>query len=313
MNRFFKILIRTAIAVFLLVNVIVAFHAYKFTHFYDNGSISIKKAGEKTGWDKTKEILFGINAEKRKNTVTADSIFQTVYLKTKDSLKLEAWYIPVDSAVGTVCLFHGHGGTKSGVIKEAEEFRKMGYNTLLLDFRAHGNSEGNTCTIGYDETEDVKLAYDYIKSKGEKNIVLWGISMGASTITKAIKDYKLQPAKVILEMPFGTIEDAVKGRVKMMGLPPQPISTLLTFWGGTEHGFWAFGMKPEEYAKSIKCPVLLQWGKYDLRVSKTEEDILFNNLPNANKKFVVYETASHESLCKKEPAKWWAQVAAFLK
>lgn len=313
MKKFLKILVRSVLLVFILLNVIVAFHAYKFTHFYDTGSITIKKNEEKTGWDKTKEILFGINAAKQRNTVTTDSTFQTIYLTTKDSLKLEAWYIPVDSAVGTVCLFHGHGGTKSGVNKEAEEFRKMGFNTLLVDFRAHGNSEGNTCTIGFDETEDVKLAYDFIKNKGEKNLVLWGISMGASTITKAIKDYDLQPQQVILEMPFGTIEDAVKGRVKMMGLPAQPISTLLTFWGGTEHGFWAFGMKPQEYAKKITCPSLLQWGKNDPRVTRSEQDILFKNITSADKKFVVYENSGHESLCKKENEKWVNEVKAFLK
>lgn len=313
MKRVLKALLRLVIVLFVLLNIVVAFHAYKFTHFYNNGEISVKNAAEKTAWDKTKEILFGINAQKKQNDVTTDSTFKTVYLKTKDSLKLEAWYIPIDSAAGTVLLFHGHGGNKSGVIKEAESFNKMGYNTLLVDFRAHGNSEGNTCTIGFDESEDVKLAYDYISSKGEKNIVLWGISMGASTITKAVKDYQLNPKKVILEMPFGTIKDAVIGRVKMMGLPPQPIATLLTFWGGTEHGFWAFGMKPQEFASEIKCPVLLQWGKNDPRVSRAEEETLFNNLPNANKKFVIYETAAHESLCKKENEKWKNEIAAFLK
>ena len=313
MKRFFKLLLRSIVVLFVLVNIIVAFHAYKFTHFYNNGEITIKKNEEKTGWDKTKEMLFGINAVKKKNDVTADSIFKTVFFKTKDSIKLEAWYIEADSSKGTILLFHGHGGNKSGVIKESESFHKMGYNTLLVDFRAHGNSGGNTCTIGYDETEDVKLAYDYIKNKGEKNIVLWGISMGASTITKAVKDYQLNPNKIILEMPFGTIKDAVIGRVKMMGLPPQPIATLLTFWGGTEHGFWAFGMKPQEFASAIKCPVLLQWGKNDPRVSKGEEEILFKNLPNSNKKFVIYETAGHESLCKKETAKWEAEIAAFLR
>ncbi len=308
-----KTLLRLFIVLFILVNIIVAFHAYKFTHFYNNDEISIKKAAEKSGWDKTKDIFFGINAVKQKNTITADSTFETVYLKTKDSLKLEAWYITADSAKGTVCLFHGHGGTKSGVIKEAESFKKMGYNTLLLDFRAHGNSEGNTCTIGYKEAEDVKLAFDYISSKGEKNIVLWGISMGASTITKAVKDYAIAPQKIILEMPFGTIEDAVKGRIKMMGLPPQPIATLLTFWGGTENGFWAFGMKPQEFVTSIKCPVLLQWGKNDPRVSSAEEELLFKNIPNPDKKFIVYEMAGHESLCKKETKKWNNEVATFLK
>lgn len=312
MKRFFKILTRSLIIVFVLLNVVVAFHAYKFTHFYNSGELAVKKNEDKTGWDKTKEILFGINAEKKQNDVSTDSTFATVYLKTKDSLKLEAWYIEADSSRGTVILFHGHGGNKSGIMKEAESFHKMYYNTLLVDFRAHGSSEGNTCTIGYDESEDVKLAYDHIKNKGEKNIVLWGISMGASTITKAIKDYQFEPSKVILEMPFGTIKDAVHGRLKIMGLPPEPIGTLLTFWGGTEHGFWAFGMKPQEYVSSIKCPVLLQWGRNDPRVSKSEEDILFNNISNTNKKFVVYETAGHESLCKKETAKWEATVTAFL-
>lgn len=313
MRRFLRVTIKTVLVLFIFLNVIIAFHAYKFTHFYNAGEIAVKTNEEKSGWDKTKEILFGINAVKKKNTVTTDSTFQTLYLKTKDNLKLEAWYIPVDSAVGTVILFHGHGGTKSGVINESEAFNKMGFNTLLTDFRAHGNSEGNTCTIGYDESEDVKLAYDLISQKGEKNIVLWGISMGASTITKAVKDYQLNPQKVILEMPFGTIEDAVVGRVKMMGLPPQPIATLLTFWGGTEHGFWAFGMKPQEFVTAITCPVLVQWGKNDPRVSKNEEDILFNSITNPHKQFVVYETAGHESLCKKESEKWFATVGAFLK
>lgn len=312
MKFLLKTVFRVFIASFILLNIIVAFHAYKFTHFYDPGEISIKKPGEKSGWDKTREALFGINAVKQKNTATTDSTFKTVYLKTKDSLSLEAWYIAADSSKGTVCLFHGHGGTKSGVIKEAEQFRGIGYNTLLLDFRAHGNSGGNTCTIGYNEAEDVKLAYEYIRGKGEKNIVLWGISMGAATITRTVKEHNVEPQKIILEMPFGTIEDAVKGRIKMMGLPPQPIATLLTFWGGTENGFWAFGMKPQEYVSSIKCPVLLQWGRQDPRVSAKEQEILFSNIPNPIKKFVVYESAGHESLCKKETDKWNREVASFL-
>lgn len=313
MRRLFKIVLRSIIILFVLINVIVAFHAYKFTHFYNKGEVTIKKNEEKTGWDKTKEILFGINAIKQQNINAADSIYQTITLTTKDSIKLEGWYIPADSAKGTICMYHGHGSKKSATNDEAKAFHKLGYNTFQIDFRAHGNSGGNTCTIGYDESEDVKLAYDYIKAKGEKNIVLWGISMGASTITKAVKDYQIEPQKIILEMPFGTIKDAVRGRLKIMGLPAEPISTLLTFWGGTEHGFWAFGMKPQEFATSIKCPVLLQWGRNDPRVSKSEEDILFNNISTTNKKFVIYETAGHESLCKKEPIKWEAETAAFLR
>ena len=228
MNKILKFILKTVLVIFLLLNIIVAFHAYKFTHFYNNGEIAIKKQEDKTTWDKTKEILFGINAAKQQNAI-ADSINEKVILTTRDNIKLEGWYTTVDSAKGTVCMFHGHGGKKSGNNKEAEAFRKLGYNTFQLDFRAHGSSGGNTCTIGYDEGEDVELAYNFIKSKGEKNIVLWGISMGAAAITKAMNDFTLQPQKIIVEMPFGTIEDAVKGRIKMMGLPAQPLSTLITF------------------------------------------------------------------------------------
>ena len=303
MKKLRKIFLRTILVLFVFVNIIAAFHAYKFTHFYD--------AGEATPQSKLKAIFLGINAFKQQNAA-ADSGFQKVILTTSSNLKLEGWYIPVKSAKGTVCLFHGHGGKKSGTNAEAEVFRKLGYNTLQLDFRAHGNSEGNTCTIGYDESEDVKLAYDYIKGKGEKNIVLWGISMGAATITKAINDYALQPNKVILEMPFGSIIDAAEGRIKMMGLPEEPLARLLTFWGGTEHGFWAFNMRPTEFAKKINCPVLLQWGKNDPRVTKKEIDDIYANISTV-KKLVVYNSSAHESLCEKENEKWVMETSSFLK
>lgn len=303
MNKVWKYLLRTLLALLVVVNIIIAFHAYKFTHFYD--------AAESAPQNKAAAILFGINAFKQNNDAP-DSTDQKVILTTADHLKLEGWYSPVTNSRGTVCLFHGHGGKKSGNNAEAQAFRAMGFNTFQLDFRAHGNSQGNTCTIGYYESEDVKLAYNFIKSKGEKNIILWGISMGAATITKAITDYELKPTKVILEMPFGSITEAAEGRIRMMGLPAEPLARLLTFWGGVEHGFWAFNMKPAEFAKNISCPVLLQWGAHDPRVSKNETDAIYSNI-TAAKKLVVYDNSAHESLCKKENQKWVATVSDFLK
>ena len=310
MKRILKSILKIFIGFFILINIVVICHAYKFTHYYDANEVVIKDQKDKTGWDKTKELLFGFNGVKQKN-IAPDSSFKTIYLKTKDSLKLEAWVMNVPNAKGTVALFHGHGSKKSAVLAEAYSFQKMGYNTLLLDFRAHGNSEGNTCTIGYDEAEDVKLVYDYLQQQGEKNIVLWGISLGAATITKAVNDYSIAPQKIILEMPFGSLPDAVAGRVKIMGLPVQPLATMLTFWGGVEHGFWAFNLKPWEYAKKINCPVLLQHGAKDPRVTEEETKHLFDNI-TSEKKWVEYENSGHESLCKNEHDKWVKEVSAFL-
>ncbi len=312
MRRFFRSLLKALLVLFILLNIITAFHAYKFTHYYESSEVTIKRPEDKSGWDKTKEALFGINAVKKKNDVVPDSAFQTVFLKSSNCPKLEAWYIPVENSKGTVCLFHGHGGNKSGVFEESKVFRSIGYNTLLVDFRAHGNSEGNTCTIGYDESEDVELAYDYIKGKGETNIILWGISMGAAAVSKSISDNGIRPAKVILEMPFASINEAAEGRIKMMGLPGQPLASMITFWGGVEHGFWAFNMKPSEFVKKIKCPVLLQWGKNDPRVTEHETNEIYSNI-TSTKKLVVYEDSGHESLCKAEHEKWTKEITAFLR
>lgn len=310
MKSILRFLLRTLLFLFVVVNIITAFHAYKFTHFYDPDQVKVKRNEDKSGWDKTSDILFGAKAVKQKNRV-ADSAWQTVQLTTAKGLKLEGWYISRDSAKGTVILFHGHGGSRSGVVNEALRFHDMGYNTLLMDFRAHGNSQGNTCTIGYEESEDVKLAFDHIRGKGEKHIILWGISMGAAAVTKAIHDYDLAADKVILEMPFGSILQAAEGRLSIMKLPREPLASLVTFWGGVEQGFWAFSMKPSRYARSIHCPTLVQWGRNDPRVSWEETAAVYNNIP-AQKKLVIYENSVHKSLYDQEPEKWIKEVSNFL-
>ena len=310
MKLYIKRLLKSLLAAFVLLNVIVICHAYKFTHFYEAGEITVKDKTDKTGWDKTKEMFLGFNAVKSKNE-QPDSAVKTTYFTTKCGLKLEAWEYRADSAIGTVALFHGHGSKKSSLLPEAAVFRGLGYNTLLLDFRAHGGSQGNTCTIGYKEAEDVKLVYDHLLNKGEKNIILYGVSLGAATITKAINDYTLTPSKVILDMPFGSLSTAVTGRLKMMGVPAQPVGGLLTFWGGLQNGFWAFNHKPYEYVRKIECPVLLQRGKLDPRVTQEETDLVYANI-HGPKQMLIYETASHEALYKKEPEKWVAAITSFL-
>jgi alpha-beta hydrolase superfamily lysophospholipase len=310
MKQFAKKLGKGLLVLFVVLNVIVLFHAYKFTHFYEPGEIVVKKQSAKTGWDISREILLGANFAKQQNTAPGNG-YSISYLTTADGLKLEAWEKNIPHPKGTVAIFHGHGSKKSSMLQEAGVFSALGYNTLLLDFRAHGGSGGNTCTIGFDEAEDIKLAYQHLAAKGEKNIILFGASLGAATITKAIKDYGLTPSKVILDMPFASLSEAVRGRLKIMHVPAEPLGTLLTFWGGTTHGFWAFNHNPYEYARAIKCPVLLQRGSKDARVTQEETEKIFSNI-SGPKRMVIYQNSAHESLCKKEPEKWTNEVTAFL-
>lgn len=298
---------------FGLLNVMVAFHAYKFTHFYPPKEVVQKKPEQMNGAEKAEAMLFGVYYAKSPVKDTYSLAHETFHLKTTDNIELEGWYAKHDSAKGTIILFHGHAGNRNNVSNESLFFYNLGYNICMVDFRAHGNSSGKICTIGYSEANDVKATYDYVVARGDKNIILWGVSLGASTILKTMADYPdIKPSKIILQMPFASLEEAVKGRLRIMGLPPQPLSSMLTFWGGLEQGYWAFDHQPYLYARTIQIPVLLQWGRHDPRVTQAETDSIFNNLASPNKQLVVYENSAHESLLAKEPEKWKATVSSFL-
>jgi uncharacterized protein len=313
MKRFFKVIFYITLILFVCFNVVVNFHAYKFTHFYEMGSQNYPVNSKSlSGWQKTKMLLFGVNAEKRVDA-TPDTTAQNITIKTADGITLAGWYGKVPNAKGTVIMLHGHGGFKSNDSQESTVFRSLGYNTLQIDFRAHGQSSGNICTIGFNETIDVKAAYDYVAAQGEKNIVLWGISMGAATVLKTINDYpSVQPKKVIVEMPFASLMHAVKSRIKMFNLPEQPFAGALCFWGSVQQRFWGFGFKPSEYAKKVNTPILLQWGKADNRVSLAEQNAIFENIATKNKTFVTYPNAGHQSLCGADKTKWTNAVATIL-
>jgi alpha-beta hydrolase superfamily lysophospholipase len=313
-NKWLRWFLRTFLLLFILANVMAAFHAWKLTHNYPGEGQHAKGPDKMSFGEKATALFFGVKNIKPSISRTPSIPYKTLNLYTKDSLKIESWLIEKDSAIGTVIFFHGHLSTKAGMIDEADAFNKMGYQTMLVDFRAHGSSDGTSCTIGMNESEEVKLAYDYARSLNEKNIILYGSSLGAAAIMRSIYNYdEVKPEKLILDMPFGSLHEAVQGRVKMMGLPKQPVSSLLTFWGGIEHGFWAFNHKPEKYAKHISCPVLLQWGKLDRRVSQSETESIYRNFISKNKRLEIYPDASHEALLKNDSVRWMNTITSFLK
>jgi len=312
MKRFFKKLAWTCIILFVLLNIIGAFHAWKFTHFYDDGGRRNKLPEQMSTGEKIKTILFGVRIAKSATTSFPSVPYETVLLHTAGGLRLEGWWIPAKAATGTVILFHGYNGNKGSLLPEANRFRALGYNTFLLDFRAHGNSEGYTCSVGYKEAEDVTLAWEYVKQKNKQPVILWGVSMGAAAILKAVPEYGLTPKQLILQCPFATLTDAVKSRMRAVHLPAFPFSQVLTFWGGIEQGFWGAGFKPESYARQIHMPVLYFYGKQDIRVTEQETREVFAHLGTRQKKLYIFPNAGHQSFCGKDSTTWMKEVTAFL-
>jgi alpha-beta hydrolase superfamily lysophospholipase len=312
--RYLKRSFRILFILLIVLNVILAFHAWKFTHFYDDVNHRNKRPEQMSTWEKARLVLFGVDLSKPVLSSFPEVAYETVYLKTRNGLRLEGWWIPAARpAKGSIVLLHGYGSTKGAKLPEAMYFREQGYNTFLLDFRAHGNSEGHSCSIGFKEAEEVKLAYDHVRSRGTQPVILWGMSMGAAAILKAVPEYNLQPDRLILEAPFATLTDAVKSRMWAVHLPGTPLAQIITFWGGLEQGFWAPGYKPAVYAQKVSMPVLLCWGREDIRVMAYETNTIFRQLGSQQKKLVVFEHSGHQSFYRSETAKWTAAVNAFLK
>ncbi|MDQ1088193.1 alpha/beta hydrolase [Siphonobacter sp. SORGH_AS_1065] len=301
------------LVLFLFFNVLMAFQAYRFTYFYEPQEAVFRRPEQMSAGEKISAALFGFRAPKRPVKEKPDFPYQTVRLKNTAQQTLVGWVSPArGKSKGTVILWHGHGSNKSRVLAEARYFHESGYQTVLFDFRAHGQSEGNVCTIGYKETDDLRTVYNWVKARGESNIILWGMSMGAATILKAVPEYALKPKKVIIECPFGTLEEAIKGRLRSLHIPVQPITSLLLFYGSLERDMDGAAYQPSTYAKQFDMPVLLQWGRNDPRVSQAETDRIFKNLGSTNKKLVIYEESGHQSFCRHETDKWKKEVTEFL-
>ena len=296
----------------ILINISAAFHAYRFTHYYNDDNIRNQQSSEGKPFLRTWRMMTG--KKLAKSLIQYDPIipYDTVQLTTVSGKKLEAWYMKADSAKGTVILFHGLNSNKGNVLGEAFEFNSFGYNTMLVDIRAHGNSEGVVNSLGSKESEEVKLAFDHISKKGEKNIILWGMSLGAVIITKAIWQYDIKPQKIILEMPFDRLQDHIKARARISGFPGEPFGFFVTFWTGAEQGYWAYGHKTSRYVKKIDCPVLLQWGNNDEYVLKKETERIFAAINSSKKKLEIYPGAGHIPLLVANSSKWDETVNEFL-
>lgn len=311
--RHFRRAFAVLLLVFGLLNLVLAFHAYRFTYFYETREAPWRRPEDIPFSERLTQALTGFRFGKRPVAEFPEKPFETVFLRNERGQRLEAWYTRADQPKGTVLLFHGHASNKGGIRQEQAYFRALGFNTLAVDFRAHGNSEGNVCTIGYREVGDVKAAWDFVRQRGERNVVLWGVSMGAAAVLKALHDFpEIRPGRVILECPFGSLQAAVDGRLRSMHLPTVPFTQLLLLWGSAERAMWGFGFRPDAYARAVRCPVLLQWGALDNRVLRPETDAIVANLAAKDKTLVVFGKSGHQSFCQNEPAQWRAGVARFL-
>ena len=266
-------------------------------------------------WQKAKVIVVGVNIPRpinRKTPADFGLSYETVNFMGAHGLQLEAWRVRHAEAKGTVILFHGYTASKDSLLPAAQEFSTLGYDTLLVDFYGSGGSAGNETSVGYYEGDDVAAAFRFARENQPGGpVILYGISMGAAAVLRAVHAHDIRPDALILECPFDRLLTTVQNRFAAMHLPSFPAAQLLVFWGGVQQGFNGFNYNPADYLRAASCPVLLMHGGEDSRVKLSEANNLARNL-NERSSFKVFPGVPHQSYVVDQAEEWRASVGELL-
>ena len=192
--------------------------------------------------------------------------YEQVSIKSFDKLTLKARLYIVDETVPVHIQFHGYRGQAvrdfSGGVRIPQE---NGHNVLLVDQRAHGNSEGHIITFGIKERKDVLSWVDYVKNRFGDNakIILEGISMGAATILMA-SNFDMPNVKAIFaDCPYSSPKEIILKVSRSMGLPDFLSIPLLSF-GAFFYGHFNWNSSTTvESVKNSKYPILIIHGRAD--------------------------------------------------
>jgi pimeloyl-ACP methyl ester carboxylesterase len=309
---------RAAIALgvlFLFANFLAFMHARALTHFGPPGP-RVTKPWNMSPSQKVHALLFGVTIPRPTNDFTPakfDLPFETLHFRTSDNVDLEAWQIPCDSPRGLVICFHGYMNSKASELREAKVFHDLSYETMLVDFRGSGGSQGNETSVGYREAEDVAAAVQFAQQNlHAAHVILYGQSMGSAAILRAtaIHDW-IRPDAIIVECPFDRLLNTTANRFTYMHVPSFPAARMLLFWGSVQQGCWTFAFNPADYAKHVTCPTLYIRGEDDPFVTAADARSLFDNL-HGEKTLVTIPHSGHEGSYPRNPEMWSTSVSDFI-
>ena len=148
--------------------------------------------------------------------------FEGVFIKSFDKLKLHARLFENKGIKKVAILCHGYRGTGYRDFSGgAQEVIKLGYTTILIDERAHGQSQGHSITFGIRESKDLLSWISYAKERFGEDIELAiiGISMGGATVLMTAD--KVENVKIIADCPYSSPKIMLKETIKKLNLSPK--------------------------------------------------------------------------------------------
>ena len=192
---------------------------------------------------------------------------QDVYVKSKDGLKLHAYWIPAENPRGTILLAHGYRSTILVDFGLAYAFyHALGMNILVPHQRAHAMSEGKYITFGVKESDDMECWIRYHnETYGNQQIILSGMSMGASTVLYLADRQLPSNVKCIIADCGFTSPKEILDKVfhSIVHLPSGPTLWAAGLFSKIFAGFCLTEKDTREVLKNARLPVMLIHGGAD--------------------------------------------------
>lgn len=144
--------------------------------------------------------------------------YEKIILFNEDNIMLTGWVLKYHSNSPTIILSHGLGDSKLSVLNIAKKLYQEGYNCILFDFRAHGESEGKITSFGYREQKDLRTFLGYVLSNPSfknKNLGLYGVSMGAAVSILVAKEYDEIKA-IVSDSSYTNLQQELENQAKFM-------------------------------------------------------------------------------------------------
>jgi fermentation-respiration switch protein FrsA (DUF1100 family) len=189
-----------------------------------------------------------------------------VYIKSFDGLRLYGALLENYSDKIVICVHGFTGSGKKDFASLAQAYYKNGYNVLLVDNRAHGQSEGKYVGFGVLDRFDLRNWVKYVINRFGSNvqIFLHGISMGAATVLMASSIMPKNVRGIIADCGFTSVYEIFEYVLKRdYHLPKFPIIYLTNIMSKIRAGYGYKDVNTTAEIARSDIPILFIHGEND--------------------------------------------------
>ena len=269
----------------------IAAYFYRRTMIRGNAKTdrTIKMAG--TDWNQHMPFI-----QARKEAMLSEK-HSDEWLMSADGLRLHATWFPQGECKKIVICFHGY--TSQGMkdyLGLSGYYLKNGYSMLLVDERAHGESEGKYIGFGcLDRIDALKWINWVLRKCGEDvEILLHGTSMGGATVLMMSSlELPAQVKGIVSDCAFTSPKEVFSHVLKSMyHLPAFPVMNISNFLNKRFAGYGLDECNAAREVKKAKVPILFIHGSGDTFVPYSMCETMYENCASSKKKLII-EGAAH--------------------